>query len=72
MPTETIFGCRCCDRAIVGTNDGAFGHDSNGPWRRIEHIDGPDAICPTCVDDPHALDALVEDGYEAASITIAV
>lgn len=65
---QTLFTCRCCDDAIGGTTDGSFGYDDRGPWKRIANIDGPNAVCPPCQARPDALDALKEDGYEAAVI----
>jgi uncharacterized protein (DUF433 family) len=64
-PGRTIFGCRCCDTSIGGTNDGGF--DAPG-WGRIQNIDGPDAICPRCKADPTSLDAIKADGYENARV----
>lgn len=55
---RTIFECRCCSASVSGKTDGAF--DAPG-WRRIGRIDGPDAICPRCSADPHALDDLREE-----------
>ncbi len=65
-PSGAIHECRCCDLFNRGLNDGSFGHDPKGPWRRIGNIDGRNAICPTCQADPEALDHLVHDGYEHA------
>lgn len=63
--SSTVFECRCCDRLTQGTNDGTMLQPG---WSRIEHIDGPDAICPYCIDDPNALDALHLDGYPDARV----
>ena len=64
--SSTIFGCRCCGASVTGKTDGSF--DKPG-WRRIDHIDGPNAICPECAARPdEALSALREDGYENACL----
>ena len=62
--SETIFECRCCSKYCKGTTDG---HMEPG-WKRIGFIDGPNAICPACVDDPASLDSLLADGYAGADV----
>jgi hypothetical protein len=59
--SPTIFTCRCCPASVAGTTNGDVAATG---WRRIEGIDGPDAICPACVADPAVLDDLRADGYE--------
>lgn len=59
---RTIFECRCCSATTGGTATGIF--DATG-WNRIARVDGPNAICPTCSADPHALDALHEEYPDA-------
>ncbi len=65
IPRATLFTCRCCDRSVQGRVDGTVLEPG---WRRIERIDGPNAICPSCEADPTALDALRLDGYEDAHL----
>lgn len=62
---ETIFECRCCDRTCKGWNDGTF---QGVGWNRIERIDGPNALCPTCTTDESAMISLVEQGYPNAKV----
>ena len=56
--TETIFGCRTCPASTPGWTDGRF---ASPGWGRIDHIDGPNAICPVCAADPTSLDCLREE-----------
>ena len=49
----TTFDCRTCGKYVSGRSDGTF--DEPG-WKRLAGIDGPNSICPDCVDNPHALD----------------
>ena len=67
MTVETIFECRCCGGHSVGYSDGTF---VKLDWRRIDNIDGPNAICADCVEQEECLDHLIEDGYENASIRV--
>lgn len=63
-PAMTIFECRCCSAST-----GEWPCDSLPEgWGRIERIDGPDAICPSCIADPTALDDLHEFGYPHAAV----
>lgn len=55
---ETIFTCRTCGASTKGWSDGRFAATG---WRRLDHIDGPNAICPACVADPTALDCLRDE-----------
>ena len=55
---ETIFGCRTCGASTKGWSDGRFAATG---WRRLDHIDGPNAICLTCAADPTALDCLRDE-----------
>lgn len=57
-PCETIFTCRCCSASTSGWTDGRF---ASPGWRRVDRIDGPDAICPACVENPTVLDGLREE-----------
>lgn len=66
----TIHECRCCDLFNRGMNDGTFGPDPKGVWRRIGNIDGRNAICPTCVAEEDCLDHLIADGYDHACIAV--
>ncbi len=61
---RTLYECRTCSTTTGGGTDGSF---DDPRWRRITNIDGPDAICPTCIADPAALDDLREE-YPRASI----
>ncbi len=59
---ESTHTCRCCVEC-VNVVDGAFAKPG---WGWIARIDGPNAICPTCISDPTALDPLREDYPHAA------
>lgn len=61
---RTLYECRTCSTTTGGGTDGSF---DDPRWSRIAGIDGPDAICPTCIADPVALDDLREE-YPRASI----
>lgn len=56
--SRTLFICRACDATTTGRTDSSF--DTPG-WRRLDGLDGPDAICPRCVADPTALTWLRDD-----------
>jgi hypothetical protein len=62
---ETIFECRTCGNACRGFTDGSF---KGLGWCRIEGIDGPNAICPSCAKISGALDSLKRDGYDNAHV----
>lgn len=62
-----IFNCRCCPR-YCWADVLPTGVKLPEGWKRIAHIDGPDSICPTCVEDPAALECLFLDGYPDAAI----
>ena len=55
VSNETLFICRCCGECSWGLTDGTIFAPG---WARIARIDGPNAICPECIADPHALDGL--------------
>ncbi len=61
-----IFECRCCAKC-VSVPENVYTPKGEG-WKEIAHIDGSPSICPECVGDPHALDALIEDGYPNAHV----
>ena len=63
VSTETIFGCRTCPASTPGWSDGRF---ASPGWGRIDHIDGPNAICPVCAADPTSLDCLREEYPDVA------
>lgn len=56
----TLFDCRCCGRTVDGFTDGSV---TVPGWFYIDNIDGPNAICPDCVDTPNALEFMAADGY---------
>lgn len=56
----TIFECRCCERYCRGFNDGSFVEPD---WRRLSNIDGPNAICPDCVDEGEEALLMWRDEY---------
>lgn len=58
----TSFECRTCSELVDGWTDGAV---TERGWRSIEHIDGPNAICPDCVGKPDVLDGLRADYPDA-------
>jgi len=60
----TIFTCRTCDNACHGFNDGTMDEG----WRRIDHIDGPNALCPSCAADPKSLLSFHRSGYPNAAL----
>ena len=63
--SETIFSCRTCPAYTYGRNDGTFAKPG---WKRIKHIDGPNAICPLCLMNPDAALAELRDEYPNARI----
>lgn len=63
----TSFQCRGCDNISQGCCDGTFEQPG---WRRIVGIDGPDAICPTCVSETHWVEYFFEDGYEHVGLSL--
>lgn len=63
VPGSTIFPCRCCEASAPGYNDGTI---LLAGWSRILRIDGPDAICPRCINDPESLDSLREEYPDVA------
>jgi hypothetical protein len=54
----TTFDCRTCGNSVSGKSDGSF--DEPG-WKRLERIDGPNAICPDCINDPSSLESLRDE-----------
>ncbi len=68
-PIETVFECRCCGVYCHGWTNGFF---SEPGWKRIQFIDGPNAICPNCCNNPQALDFLKEDGFDRAVVVDSV
>lgn len=64
---QTLFTCRMCDRPVSGWTDGAVVERG---WRTIENIDGPNAICPACVEYGHV--DVFHDEYENAKIGAAM
>lgn len=49
----TSFECRTCDRLVMGQNDGGVCQPG---WARLEGIDGPNHICPTCIADDEIME----------------
>lgn len=60
---ETLFTCRCCARGGQGWTDGSVCVPG---WHTIDHIDGPNAICPICIEEADPLASLREDYPNAA------
>lgn len=61
--SEALFNCRTCDASTPGWTDGRF---ASPGWGRIDHIDGPNAICPVCAADPTSLDCLRDEYPDVA------
>ena len=62
--SDTLFECRTCVRTCRGCTDGVFYEPD---WGRIEGIDGPNAICPSCQKDRAVL-TFVSEGYDTARV----
>lgn len=68
-PSTTIFECKCCDSCITCRNDDCDKEFRSKGWKRIQGVDGPHAICPTCHPRWDELKvSFVEDGYEDAYV----
>jgi hypothetical protein len=66
MITSTIFECRCCGTYVDGKTSGAVAQPG---WYLLDHIDGPNHICPACVElGKIALWGLKSDGYTNVQI----
>lgn len=59
----TIFECRTCAATVDGWSDGAV---AKSGWHRIENIDGPNFMCPKCLEDEAIEDLL--DEYRSAYV----
>jgi len=70
MRCETTFECRGCGRYVDGYSDGTIICGSG--WGRIQRIDGPNAICPSCIHDrlEDVLQSFREDGYDHAYVVV--
>lgn len=62
--TRTNIHCRTCGNSTLGWTDGRT--DESG-WGNISNIDGPNKICPECLDNPDSLYDL-QDKYPEAKI----